>query len=440
MKKHLFFTAMLAACFFTGTAQNFDTAKMDSLFSLVHENDKAFGSFALLQDGKEIYTASFGFADVDNKTRITEKTRFRIGSISKSFTAAMIMQLVDEGKLSLDTKLAQFFPEMPNASEITVKHLLKHQSGLMNFTNAEDYLQWNTEMRSRDELLELFKSNGSVFQPGERTEYSNTNYVLLSFILEDLEKQKYPEILEKRILDPLGLKDTYYGGPIDAGKGEAYSYKKVAGWELQSETSSSIPIGAGGIVSTASDLNRFYSALLNGKVVSEASLEEMKIMESGMGIGLFKFPFQDKFAFGHTGGIDGFAAIAGYFPEEKLGMALTTSGTSIDLNELLIGALSIYFGMEYSLPEYAPTVEVSEEDLQPLVGVYGNDTFPLKITISNQGNALFAQATGQQAFPLAPSSKTKFSFDRAKITMEFLPQEKIMIFSQGPIRQELKME
>lgn len=160
------------------TAQNFNRAKMDSLFSLIEENQEGMGSVSIFKDGEEEYQNSIGFAAIENKIEANQNTKYRIGSISKTFTAVLIMQLMEEGKLGLDTKLAEFYPEIPNASEIIIQQLLKHQSGLYNFTNDPAYLEYMESPKTKTELLEIFKEDDTVFEPGAKSEYSNTNYLL----------------------------------------------------------------------------------------------------------------------------------------------------------------------------------------------------------------------------------------------------------------------
>lgn len=316
----------LVACSQAQVKEGFDKEKMDRLFSVITENEKAMGSFSIFQDGKEVYQNAFGYADVEKKILPTSKTIYRIGSISKSFTTAIIMQLIEEDKLKLDTRLAVYYPELPNANDISIELMLRHRSGLYNFTNAEAYKTWMLEPKSQSELLEIIKDNGTVFSPDEKGEYSNTNFVLLSFIAEKIDDKAFGQILKDRITTPLNLKSTYYGGKINTANSEALSYKNKGSWQLDTETDMSIPLGAGALVSSSTDLNTFYNALFSGKVVSAQSLDQMKKRVDGIGMGLFQFPFYDKKAFGHNGGIDGFRSAASFFANENVSVALTCNG------------------------------------------------------------------------------------------------------------------
>ncbi|MDT0293136.1 serine hydrolase domain-containing protein [Mesonia ostreae] len=406
--------------FATTEAQDLNTQKLDSLFDLVDQHHKMMGSVALIKNGEEIYTRSIGFADLEKEKKANKNTKYRIGSITKSFTATVILQLIDEGKLTLNTNLAEFYPDIVNASEITIQQLLNHHSGLFNFTSAEDYLSMNTQAISKQELLAIIKKNGKVFEPGEKGEYSNTNYLLLTFIAEDLEKDSFSNILEERIFKPLKLKNTEVGKKINPNKNEAFSYsRKMGTWKKEAETHMSVPLGAGNIISTPIDIAKFYSAVLEGKLLSAGSLLNMKIFEERFGLGLFQLPYNEHRAYGHTGGIDGFSSMAGYFPNEKMAFVLTANANSINLNDIALSILADYFEGNFEMPQYSKEIILSMETLTSYEGVYGSESFPLDISITNDEGNLIAQATGQSSFKLTPTSKNTFVFTPAGIKITF---------------------
>jgi CubicO group peptidase (beta-lactamase class C family) len=438
--KKLFFTLFSIVFTTIISAQNFEKAKMDSLFKLIDANEKSMGSISIYHESKEVYQYSMGYADVEKKQKANALTKYRVGSVSKIFTSAIILQMVEEGKLNLETTLDRFYPEIPNAKSITIEQLLRHRTGLFNFTNAPEYLEWMEKPKSKEALLELFVKNGTTFEPGDKFEYSNTNYVLLSFIVETIDGKSFAEILKQRIAVPLALTNTYYGGKIDPARNEAKSYTRANTWVQATETDMSIPTGAGAIVSAPSDLNLFLIALFSGKVISNESLSKMKEMKDGYGLGLIQFPFFEKKAFGHTGGIDGFQSSASFFPDENIAITMLVNGASMPSNDILIGALSIYFGRDYKLPEFTPAILLTAEELSSFTGTYSSEGFPLKITISQQGGALFGQATGQPMFPLEAFEKNKFRFDPAKLVIEFYPEENKLLLLQGGGRFELTRE
>ena len=421
-------------------AHKFDKDKLDKFFAEVEKHDKGMGSISIFKDGKEVYQKSIGFADIQHGLKADKQTIYRIGSISKTFTATIILKMVDEGKLTLADTLSKYYPDVPNAKKITIEHLLRHRSGLFNFTNATDYTDWMEKPLTKKEILQKIKDNGTVFEPNEKAEYSNSNFVLLAYIAEKLERKPFKTILKEKICIPLNLASTNYGGKINYKGNEALSYNRIDDWEKATETDMSIPSGAGAVVSTPTDINTFFHALQNGKIISEASLEQMKKLVDDYGMGLFTFPFHKKTAYGHTGGIDGFSSMAGYFLEDKMSITYISNGTALPVNDIMIAALSIYYGKKYEIPEFKPAFEVKSADLDKYLGTYGSPSFPLKITISKEGAQLKGQATGQPAFPLEAFELHQFKFDAAMLKLEFLPEEKKLILNQGGLKIEMTME
>ena len=428
--KKLLLIFFITLCTATSFAQKFDKEKLDLYFQTLENNNKFMGSVALSENGKIIYTKSIGFSDVESKTKPNQTTKYRIGSISKSFTSALVFKAVDENKLSLDTKISKYFPNIKNADKISISNLLNHRSGIHSFTDNENYLSWNTKKKSEEELLKIIEDGGSNFEPDTKADYSNSNYVLLSFILEKVYQKTYSEILNEKIIKPIGLKNTYVGGKINLKNNEAHSYIFENNWIKETETDLSIPLGAGAIVSTPSDLLQFADALFNGKIISEKNLKLMETIKDNYGSGLFQMPFGTKKAFGHTGGIDGFSSNYGYFPEEKVAFALTSNGSNYTNNDIAIAVLSAVFNQPYEIPAFK-TFELPSADLDQYLGIYSSKDIPLKITVIKNDTTLMAQATGQSAFPLDASDKNIFKFDQAGIILEFIPANKTMILKQG---------
>ncbi len=422
-------------------AQTFNEAKMDSLFNLIESNHKGMGSFSIFSNGEEVYQKSFGFSNVATNEKANNLTKYRIGSISKTFTATIIMQLVEEGKVTLSTLLSDYFPSIPNADKITIEDLLRHRSGLFNITETEDLRAWVEKPQSREKMIERIIANGTNFEPNEKTQYSNTNFVLLSFIAEDIENKDFSNILDTRIIKPLQLKRTEYGKPINPKDNEAlpYVFENSEWKEIKLQTDMSIPMGAGAIVSTATELNQFFTNLFSGKLISTESLEAMKNAKEGMGLGLMKLPFEEKEVYGHGGSIDGFQSFAAYFPEDNVSIALTTNNLYTQVSGIFIGAVKTYFGMECTLPDFSPkeTIEVTSEELDKYLGTYSSPNFPIDIYITKDGNTLIAQGEGQPSFPLDAIGPDIFYSENVMITLTFQPEEKKMLVDQGGQTYEL---
>lgn len=421
------FTGFLSLSVF---AQTLDKQKLDQYFDALEQSNKFLGSVAISGNGEIVYSRAIGYADVAAKTKPDVNTKYRIGSISKTFTSTLIFKAIEENKLSLDDKLSKFYPQIKNADNISIGNLLNHRSGIHNFTDDLIYLSWNTQKKSESEMLSIIAAGGSDFEPDSKAEYSNSNYVLLSYILQKTYKKTYAKILSEKIIVPTGLKNTYAGDKINPSKNESNSYKFSTDWVKETETDMSIPMGAGAIVSTPIDLTKFADALFNGKIVSSKSVELMKTLKDDYGYGLFQMPFNDKQSYGHTGGIDGFSSVFGYFQEEKVGFALCSNGSNYNNNNISIVLLSAIFNSNYEIPDFK-TYAVSAADLEAYLGVYSSKEIPLKITITKNENVLMAQATGQSAFALEATAKDKFKFDMAGVVLEFNPSENKMMLKQG---------
>ncbi|PRP65911.1 serine hydrolase domain-containing protein [Nonlabens agnitus] len=409
---------------------NFDKAKLDSYFQALEQNDKFMGSVAVSKDGEMLYTKSIGYADVENNVEATEETKYRIGSITKTFTAVLVMKAVEEKMLNLSQTINKWFPSIANSSKITLEHLLGHRSGIHNFTDDEEYLTYNTQSKTEQELVGIITNGGSDFEPDSKAEYSNSNFVLLSYILEKTFEKPYSELVQEHIVEPIGLTDTYVFRNLDIANNEAKSYKFLNTWKVEPETDASIPLGAGAITSTPIDLTRFADALFTGKLVTPESLEIMKIIKDVYGKGLFQFPFYENIGYGHTGGIDGFSSVYTYFPESKVSYALTSNGTHINNNDISVAVLNAMYNKPYEIPSFK-SYSLTTEDLDPYLGVYASSQIPIKITITKEGATLIAQGTGQPAFPLEATEKDTFKFDQAGAKFEFNPSENAMILFQG---------
>lgn len=428
--KRIVLTLLIGFIAQMGFAQDFDKSKLDNYFDVLEANNKFMGGVAVSRNGELVYTRAIGYRDVQNKIRADINTKYRIGSISKTFTTVLVLKAVEEGKLSIDQTIDKYFPSIENAERITIGHLLYHRSGIHSFTNDKDYLSWNTNPKTEMEMVEIIISGGSDFEPDSKAEYSNSNFVLLTFVLERTFNKSYSQLLTNYITKPLSLNSTYLGGKINPLNNECFSYSVGDGWKLESETDISIPLGAGGIVSTPSDLVKFADALFAHKLLKKESVEMMMTVKDRFGMGLLQIPFYDKLGYGHTGGIDGFSSVFSYFSDGNISYALTSNGTNFNNNDISIAVLSAVFDKPYSIPEFK-TFIVSSEDLDKYLGVYSSLQLPLKITISKENSTLIAQATGQSAFPLEPTELNKFKFEMAGIVLEFNPSENSMILYQG---------
>ncbi len=316
---------------------------LDDLIKTFEKKDKAMGSIVIFKNGEPMYHNNFGYA-VYPEIKPDSLTQYRIGSISKTFTAVVILQMMEEGKLKLDEPLSRFFPEWPKAAEITIEQLLRHQSGIENFAKSRRSEYRNLNPQTNKEIDAVFENSKPDFKPGSKAEYNNANYVALSLIAERIDSASFVRLIAHRITIPLKLNRTVYGQKVNSENNEAYAYKKQGGkWVQMREGDLESLKGAGAIVSTPMDLCWFYSALFDGKLIEKESLNEMMTMKKGFGLGLFQYPFYDKRAYGHGGSIGGLESFAAHFPEENVTIAICLNGGGEYLNDILKEALEIWF-------------------------------------------------------------------------------------------------
>jgi D-alanyl-D-alanine carboxypeptidase len=413
-----------------GTAQTLDKARLDQFFDRLDEKKKAMGSLAIVRDGTVLYTRAIGYSQINGaeKKPLTTANRFRLGSITKMFTATMILQLVEEGELKLADSLDKFLPEIPNARNITIAQILSHRSGIPNVRRERDaQKKVSTIPIGKDEMLALIVKAAPDFEPDARRQYSNSGYFILGLILEKVTGKTYDRALEERIASKLGLKETYLAtGNIDVSKSEALTYIHFGGdWKPVSETHPTLLFSAGAIVSTPADMAKFIQALFEGKLVSKETLNQMKTIRDSEGFGMATFTFAGKTFYGHTGGADNYGAWLAYEPEEKLALAYATNAKIYPVESIVRGVLDIYYHKPFELPALE-SVPVNPDVLDGYVGVYSSSDAAAKARITRDGATLFFQPPGAPSpVPLEATAKDKFqiegvavfTFDAAKQQM-----------------------
>lgn len=404
--------------------------KIDSLLTYLSSNNKFMGQVSLQEGDKVIFEKAYGYADFEKNKKASQFTKYKIGSITKTFTSVMIMQLIEDHKLKLDTKLSKFYPQIQNADKITIHDLLHHRTGIIDYINADKTVD-PTKSTSKEELIARISRYKSLFEPNSKFEYSNSNYFLLGTIIESVTKKDYLTNLKHRILSKIKLNNTTISPKSDIENNESYSYNfKDGKWVKNDEWDMTLAFGAGNITSNASDLTKFFNALFEGEILKKESLDQMTKLEQSYGKGLVTFPFAERKFYGHTGGIEGFRSVVGYYPAERFGVSLIVNGDNFNRNDIMIGILSIYYKMPYQFPNLV-TVKVKPELLNKYVGDYTSEQLPLQISIRNKNGEMEAQATGQTSFILNAINDTTFVFDPAGIKMVFSKDK--MILKQGGV-------
>ena len=421
----ILFTTVLPRVSF---AQDLNKTKLDSLFTSLAANKQAMGSIAISKKGNLVYRKTIGYSQYSNEKKVlsSENSKFRIGSISKIFTATIIFQLIEEGKIDLATPLEKYFPDFPNSNEITISNLLNHRSGIRNMTKIAS----KTRPRTHEEMLTIIAETPFKYEPGTKSSYSNSNYLILGYIIEKVCNRPYEEVLLERIVSRIGLANTYYGHTTNVEKNECFPFRFKKDWEQQPQTDLSIPGASGAIVSTPGDLVVFIEALFSKKLINENSLTLMKTITNGYGMGLREFEFDKKKAYGYIGGIDRYESVLAYFPSDSLAIAYCANGRVYPTGSIVMGSLEICFNLSYSIPDFKSS-SVNTGRLKKYTGIYTSSELPLTIKISRQKKNLVAEADGYSPYTLEAVGSDKFKSDEVSVAIEFDPPKNAMKLKRG---------
>ena len=288
--------------------------KITRLLDAYDENGQLNGAVLVALDGEVLYEEAFGFANLEWKVPNTVDTRFRIASLTKAFTAVLVLQQTEDGFLDLEGHVSDYLPgyPKPNGERITIHHLLSHRAGLIDFPEVPENFDIRERLRhSRDEMLAYFADLEPLHPPGSRFHYSNFGYVLLAYILEEVTGRSYAELVHERILVPAGMHETGVddNDSILPKRAAGYHAKLLTGPENSPFLDMSVTLGAGCLYSTVRDLFLFDEAFRRGKLLSEESMNLMLTHYYGLGVEKWRFGiFRGTVAVGGNGSINGFAS------------------------------------------------------------------------------------------------------------------------------------
>ena len=299
------------------------------------------GNVLIVRDGQVLAERSFGSANLEWKIANTASTRFRIGSLTKQFTAASILLLQERGKLQLDDPISKYLDNTPPAwSGITLLHLLRHTSGIISITDLPTDRAALTRGGTPAEIVERFRNQRLLFPPGTQSSYSNSGYILLGIVVEKVSGEPYGTFLQKNIFDPLGMRDTGIDNDSEILLGRASGYRLEGGAFRHADfIDMRIPFAAGDLYSTIGDLVRWQEALFGGKLLRPDSLERMTTPgKDDFGLGLIVKQEDGEREISHTAAIQGFVADLRYYPERRLSVVVlsnTESKATLDLSQQL---------------------------------------------------------------------------------------------------------
>jgi CubicO group peptidase (beta-lactamase class C family) len=425
MLRRLAFAVLLtASCVAQDKTPTADVARMEQLIK-AYVPSRFMGSVLVAQNGKVLLDKGYGFANLEWEVPNTPTTKFRLGSITKQFTAASILLLEERGKLKVEDPVKKYMPNAPAAwDKITIFHVLTHTSGIPSFTGFSDYESHEAQAMTPGKLVEWFRDKPLEFEPGTKWNYSNSGYVLLGYLIEKISGESYSDFVQQNIFTPLGMKDSGYdsNSAIIAHRAAGYTPGKSnpvnAGFVHMS-----IPFSAGALYSTTEDLLRWEQGLFGGKVLKPESLTKMTT------------PFKQDYAFGlgvstqsghkmiaHDGGIEGFNTALAYYPDDKLVVAVLANLNG-PAGQIAGNLAKVALGEKVVLPTERKEITLSPEILKQYVGTYElTPNFSLAITLEN--GQLISQGTNQGKAPMFAESETMFFLKLVDAQIEFVKNEK----------------
>ncbi len=410
---------IILAC--AGFAQD-TAARMEELVQSYVTAKQFMGSVLVSQQGKILLSKGYGSANLEWEIPNSPTTKFRLGSITKQFTAASILLLEERGKLKVEDPVKKYMADAPAAwDKITIFHLLTHTSGIPSFTSFPDYRSTEAAPTTPESLVARFRDKPLEFQPGEKWNYSNSGYALLGYLIEKISGQSYSEFVQQNIFNPLGMKDSGYDSNSAIIAHRAAGYAPGAnGLANAGFIHMTIPFAAGALYSTTEDLLKWEQALFGGKVLSSASLAKMTT------------PFKQDYAFGlsvsanhgfkiieHGGGIEGFSTQLSYYPDDKLVIIVLGNIVGRFPSEIAAKLGDIVHGVKQVPPSERKEITVPPKILADYAGTY-ELTAGISMVITVEDGHLMAQVTGQQKFPLLAESETSFFVKTVDVQVEFV--------------------
>jgi len=399
----LFFLVLAAA------AQDL-TGRFDDIARARADAGQFMGNVLIAKGDKAIFEKSYGLANMEWNVPNTVDGKFRIGSVTKQFTAACILLLEERAKLKTDDAVSKYVPNAPAAwAKISIDHLLTHTSGIPNFTSFPEYQRFQAEPTTPEKLLAFFRDKPLEFEPGSKWNYSNSGYEVLGYIIEKVTGQSYQQFLQENIFKPLEMKDSGYDSNSRVIPHHAYGYTPgPQGITDAGYVDMTVPYAAGGLYSTTGDLLKWQNGLYGGRVLTPASLEKMtRPFRNDYGCGLFISTVNGHKRMEHGGGIQGFNSELVYWPDEKMTIVVLANLNGNGPSSIAQDLAATVHGEKITLPGERKEITLTPEQLQQFVGRYSL-TPAIHADITLEGDQLYTQLTGQPRFPLFAESPTSF--------------------------------
>jgi CubicO group peptidase (beta-lactamase class C family) len=409
----------------TATAEDL-TSKFEQYMDACVKVDRFSGSVLVSRDGETLFSRGYGLANAEHQVPNTPRTKFRLGSITKQFTAMAVLILQEQGKLKLDDAVGKYVDDAPKAWEgVTIHHLLTHTSGVHSYTSEPDYTKKMMLPETVKGMIGRFKDKPLDFKPGEKFSYSNSGYFLLGAVIEKASGDSYEAFLKKAIFEPLGMKDSGYDRPRTLIPRRASGYNHSGDGLVNAEyLDMAQPYAAGSLYSTVEDLAAWDRALADGKLVSKDSYVKMYT------------PAKDNYAYGwtvatrggrkevgHGGGINGFATSIVRYPEQKVCVVVLCNVLPSNPGKVAHDLAAIAFGDPYKVPEERKAVKLDLKLYDAYAGRYkiGPDDY---LAVTREGDRLMVEPTGQSKLEILPESESQFFLKGVEAKLTFVKDEK----------------
>lgn len=406
-----------------------DVAQQMQIYLQTLEENEAFSGTVLLAKGDEILLSKgYGKAVIEYDIPNTPDTRFRIGSITKQFTAVAVLQLVEQGKLDLEGKLTDYlpgYPAKPQGELVTIHHLLNHTSGIPSYTGMEEIMRQRGSLEEAPEdFIKRFWEKELEFEPGTKFSYNNSGYYLLGMIIEKVSGMPYAEYVQAHIFEPLGMKNSGYEHYRSVIPKMARGYATVGEYaERSGNIVTDIAGAAGALYSTTNDLLIWHRALMDKKLLVEASYEKMFTPYlDGYGYGWGIEEHAGTKVYRHSGGIDGFRSMGILLPEKKISAIVLSNLESVNAGKVAEDLIKMDLGEKVKMPKPVKEVTVAGKVLDKYVGTY-NFAPNFNLLITREGNRLMVQPTNQPTSQVFPESETLFFFKIVDAKLEFVASE-----------------
>lgn len=402
------------------------TSKFTQYMDACVEVDHFSGSVLVTKGGETLFSQGYGLANVEHRVPNAPDTKFRLGSITKQFTAMAILILNEQGKLKLDDPIGKYIDDAPKAWEgVTIHHLLTHTSGVHSYTSDLEYAMKMAHPETVKTMIARFKGKPLDFKPGEKFSYSNSGYFLLGAVIEKVTGKSYQAFLKAAIFDPLGMKDTGYDHPKTVLPHRASGYMRgPAGLENAPYLDMAQPYAAGSLYSTVEDLARWDRALAAGKLISKDFYTKMYTPAKGdYAYGWSVTTRSGRKEIGHGGGINGFATQILRYPEQDVCAIVLCNVLPTNPGKVARDLAAIALGEPYRLPAEHKVAKVDPKVFDAYAGRY-RLTPDLILTVTREGDRLMAEPTGQPKHEILPESETEFFLKAADITLTFVKDDK----------------